>query len=152
MEGAAPHNKNVTVDKLLEGSFDEKDGKDYSNEEWYKKTDWWKAAMAKAEEESKKKEEEEGGAASDRPAPGFEPGVPTRSSDLVINKIMEFLEKQTRELESRIEAAEVFNWLEVSKAEEQDKMAEDIPGKMTGKETGVKLVGEEYCTGADQAE
>jgi hypothetical protein len=38
VEGAAPHNKHVTVDELLVGSFDEEDGKDYIDKGWYKKT------------------------------------------------------------------------------------------------------------------
>jgi hypothetical protein len=54
VEGAAPHNENITVDDLLEGSFKEEDGKDYSDKKLYKKTNWWKEAMAKAVEESKK--------------------------------------------------------------------------------------------------
>jgi hypothetical protein len=33
VEGAAPHDENVMVDELLEGSFDDKDRKAYNDEE-----------------------------------------------------------------------------------------------------------------------
>ncbi len=55
MEGAAPHNKNVTVDELLVGSFDEEDGKDYIDEEWYKKTGTRLAESPMAKGEEKKR-------------------------------------------------------------------------------------------------
>jgi hypothetical protein len=36
LEGAAPDNNDVTVDELLDNSFDEEDKAAYSDEEWYK--------------------------------------------------------------------------------------------------------------------
>jgi hypothetical protein len=53
--GLAPHKENVTVEKLLDGSFGEEDRRLYSDEEWYKKKDWWKEAMAKAEENQERR-------------------------------------------------------------------------------------------------
>lgn len=50
VEGAVPYNENVTVDEFLERSFEEGEGRDYSDKEWFKKTDWWKEGMARAKE------------------------------------------------------------------------------------------------------
>jgi hypothetical protein len=40
--GRAKWNKDFTVDDLLDGSYDEEDKNPDDDEEWYKKTDWWK--------------------------------------------------------------------------------------------------------------
>jgi hypothetical protein len=147
MEGVAPHDENVTVDELLEGSFDKEDDKSYNDQERYKKTEWWKIMIAKAEEESGRKRVE-AKAASNEPVPSLELNIRTKSLDLVIYimiKIMWLLERRTKELEKRIEVAEAtFAWLEASKAEKPNKVAEDVPEKTTGAITHNKQAGKEY--------
>jgi hypothetical protein len=55
VEVVAPHDENVTVDELLEGSFDKEDGKSYNDQERYKKTEWWKIMIAKSRRGVRKK-------------------------------------------------------------------------------------------------
>jgi hypothetical protein len=100
VNGVTLYSENITVDELFEGSFEEEDRSYYSDEEWYKKTDWWKEAVAKAERESGGGEREVEAAPEVSPSP--------RSKDQVIDKmiqVMERLERKTKELEDRFEAA-----------------------------------------------
>jgi hypothetical protein len=100
VNGTTQHNENITVEELFEGSFKEEDRSYYSDEEWYKTTDWWKVAVAKAKRESGE------GDRDVEAAP--EVSLSPRSKDQVIDKmiqVMERLERKTKELEDRLEAA-----------------------------------------------
>jgi hypothetical protein len=50
MEGAAPWNKDMMVDKLLKGNYGKEDKIADSHKEWYKKTDWCETAIAGCEQ------------------------------------------------------------------------------------------------------
>ncbi len=77
------------------------DEKYYNDKDWYKKEDWWKAAMAKGENISK-------GMGGLEAIPTADP-LP-RSKQIVMYKMIQvtdLLEKRTRELEERLQTAEV---------------------------------------------
>jgi hypothetical protein len=72
-------------------------------------------ALAKAEEKLKEKEEEKEETIQAKTGSCSESGSPLWSTDLVINKIisiMKLLERKTKELEGRLQAAkaELVNW------------------------------------------
>jgi hypothetical protein len=50
MEGAAPWNKDMMVDKLLKGNYGKEDKIADSDGEWYKKTDWCETAIVDCEQ------------------------------------------------------------------------------------------------------
>jgi hypothetical protein len=73
----------------------------YNDKDWYKKEDWWKAAMAKEENKSK-------GMGGLEAIPTEDP-LP-RSKQIVMYKMIQvtdLLEKRTGELEERLYTAEV---------------------------------------------
>jgi hypothetical protein len=100
VQRAAPWNKDVTVEELLEGGCDKKHGMLEDNKEWYEKTDWWEKAVSDFEQKAaEKRARAEGENAAAKVLQAVHRTM--RKPDPVIEKlkvIMELLETQAQEL------------------------------------------------------
>jgi hypothetical protein len=87
VEGAVPHDENVTVDEILEGSFEDEDGN--------READWWKAPMTCSE---KKSDRDKKGTevVMEEPGLNYRTDAPARSSDLVIHKIIRVMDRRRK--------------------------------------------------------